>query len=270
MSAPAAPFDPHPAPPPVRRARLVVAYDGVGFHGFAEADGLPTVMGALRTALERIVQAPLAAVGAGRTDAGVHAWGQVVSLDLPESTDLGKLAHRLNRLCGPELVVREAAWCEDPEFNARFSARWRHYRYHVLASPVPVPALARTTWHVASPLDLRAMQLACDPFIGEHDFASFCRLPRVRPDQPAPSLRRRVLLARWSEVGSDYGPVLRFEVRANAFCHQMVRSMVGTMVAVGAGRRTAGDILGILARRDRRAAGEVAPAHGLTLWEVGY
>lgn len=268
MSTPELPFT--DGSPVSRRARLTVAYDGRGFHGFAEAAGQRTVMGELRAAIERITQRPADPVGAGRTDAGVHGWGQVVSLDLPADTDLDRLSHRLTRLCGPEIAVRDAAWCADPEFSARFSARWRHYRYHVLNSPRPVPAFAATTWHVAAPLDLWAMQLACDPLIGEHDFGSFCRLPKVRPEQPVPSLRRRVLLAQWSTVDSDYGPLLRFEIRANAFCHQMVRSIVGTMVDVGSGKLHAGEVRGILLARDRRAAGQVAPPHGLTLWEVGY
>jgi tRNA pseudouridine38-40 synthase len=92
----------------------------------------------------------------------------------------------------------------------------------------------------------------------------------VRADQPVPSLRRRVLLARWQEVNSDFGPLLRFEIRANAFCHQMVRSLVGTMVDIGAGKISAGDMRGILLERARRAAGQIAPPQGLTLWEVGY
>ncbi|MFN8020925.1 MAG: tRNA pseudouridine(38-40) synthase TruA [Acidimicrobiales bacterium] len=279
MTTPELPFDgaadrdaptPVPAPAVLRRARLTVAYDGRGFHGFAEATGQRTVMGDLRAAIERVIQRPVDPVGAGRTDAGVHGWGQVVSLDLPDGTDLDRLRHRLTRLCGPDIAVREAEWCADPDFNARFSATWRHYRYHVLAAPTPVPALAATTWHVAAPLDLWAMQLACDPFIGEHDFGSFCRVPKVRPDQQVPSLRRRVLLAQWSRVESDYGPLLRFEIRANAFCHQMVRSIVGTIVDVGSGKLHAGEVRGILLARDRRAAGQVAPPHGLTLWEVGY
>jgi tRNA pseudouridine38-40 synthase len=278
MTTPELPFDAEtpvvaPGAEPVtelRRARLLVAYDGAGFHGFAEAPGQRTVMGELRSAVDRVTRSPSDPVGAGRTDAGVHAWGQVVSLDLPGSVDLARLAHRLTRLCGPEIVVRRADWCDDPAFSARFSAQWRHYRYHVLPAAEPVPALARTTWHVRVPLDLRSMQLACDPIIGEHDFSSFCRAPKPRQGHDAPSLRRRVMLARWSEVGSDYGPLLRFEVRANAFCHQMVRSLVGTMVDVGAGKLHAGDVRGILLRRDRHGAGQVAPPHGLTLWEVGY
>lgn len=251
------------------RARLVVAYDGSAFHGFAEQQATPTVMGELRTALERICRTPLELTGAGRTDAGVHAWGQVVSGDLPPDVEIESLARRLTRMCAPSIVVRSAEWAAS-DFDARFSAVWRHYRYTVLPAPQPVPALAGTAWHVPHRLEPWTMQLACDPLIGEHDFSTFCRRPKVDDGVEPPSMRRRVLLAHWSEVASDYGPLLRFDIRANAFCHQMVRSIVGTMVDVGLGRRHAGDITGMLARRDRSAAGQVAPPHGLTLWEVGY
>ncbi|MEN9506467.1 MAG: tRNA pseudouridine synthase [Actinomycetota bacterium] len=253
----------------MRRVRLVVAYDGSAFHGFAEQDATPTVMGVVREALERICRVPLVLTGAGRTDAGVHAWGQVISGDLPDHVEIEALARRLTRLCAPSIVVRSAEWAA-PDFDARFSAQWRHYRYTVLAAPSPVPALAATAWYVPHRLELWTMQLACDPLIGEHDFTSFCRRPKAAGDVPAPSMRRRVHLARWSEVGGEYGPMLRFEIRANAFCHQMVRSIVGTMIDVGLGRRHAGEISGMLAARDRSAAGQVAPPHGLSLWEVGY
>jgi tRNA pseudouridine38-40 synthase len=276
MSTPELPFEELAPAVPVsvsdarRRARLLVAYDGSGFRGFAESAGQRTVMGELRSTIERITRIAIEPVGAGRTDAGVHAWGQVVSLDLPDRIDLERLAFRMNRMLGPEIVVREARWCDDPAFDARFSAQWRHYRYHVLDRPVPVPALVSSAWHVHLPLDLWAMQLACDPLIGEHDFDSFCRLPKVRAEQPVPTLRRRVLLANWTRLDSDYGPMLRFDIRANAFCQQMVRSIVGTIVDVGVGRFHAGEMRGILLARSRQAAGRIAPPHGLTLWEVGY
>src|SRR5436190_2482122 len=129
-------------PVALRRARLVVAYDGTDFSGFAESGGgVVTVMGVLRQAIERVAGVPVDFVGAGRTDAGVHAWGQVISGDLPESTDLANLAHRLNRMCGPAISVRAAEWAEDAEFSARFSATWRRYRYTVLNQPAAVPLL---------------------------------------------------------------------------------------------------------------------------------
>jgi tRNA pseudouridine38-40 synthase len=254
----------------LRRARITVAYVGTDFRGFAEADGVRTVMGDLRAAIETIVRTQVSPVGAGRTDAGVHGWGQVVSLDLPDDFPLADLQRRLNRMLAPSISVREAAWTDDPEFSARFSALWRHYRYDVLNTPIPDPFRATTAWHVPQPLNLWAMQLACDPLIGEHDFASFCRRPKVAEGVTPPSLRRRVISAEWSAVTDDRQDLLRFEIRANAFCHQMVRSIVGTLVEVGLGKLKAGDIRGILLRGDRQAAGSVAPPHGLVLWEVGY
>ena len=255
----------------LRRARLTVAYDGTSFHGFAENDGVRTVMGELRDAVEKVVRQHVDIVGAGRTDAGVHGWGQVVSCDLPAETDLEGLVRRINRMCSPAVVARDAQWTESPDFSARFAAKWRHYRYDIWNSPHPNVFLAATAWHVVPPLSLPSLRLSCDPLIGELDFSSFCRRPKTVPGQPEPSMTRRVMLARWSEVPTDYGPgLLRFEIRANAFCHQMVRSIVGTMVDAGSGRLHAGDVRGILLTKDRQAAGQVAPPHGLCLWEVGY
>jgi len=255
----------------VRRARLTVAYNGTSFHGFAENDGVRTVMGELRDAVERVVRQPVDLVGAGRTDAGVHGWGQVVSCDLPDDIDLDVLVRRINRMCGPQVVARSAAWATTPEFSARFSAKWRHYRYDVWNAPEPNSFLAATSWHIPTTLSMHALRLSCDPLIGEHDFSAFCRKPKLVEGQPEPSMKRNVMLARWSEVSTDYGSgLLRFEIRANAFCHQMVRAVVGTMVDAGAGRLHAGDIRGILLAKDRQNAGQVAPPHGLTLWEVGY
>jgi len=253
------------------RARFTVAYDGAAFHGFAANEGVATVAGTLLATLSRIVGTELELTGAGRTDAGVHGWGQVISLDLPPGTDLENLAHRVNRMCGPQIAVRDPAWVAD-DFDARFSAQWRHYRYTVLNTPEPHPLLARVAWHVPQPLDLAVLRLAADPLVGEHDFASFCRKPKLPANAPPASLVRRVLSTRWSEVSDDtFGvPLLRFEIRANAFCHQMVRAITGTLVDVGLGRIDAGDITAVLAARDRRAAGQVAPPHGLTLWAVGY
>jgi tRNA pseudouridine38-40 synthase len=251
----------------MRRARLTVAYDGTGFRGFAPNPGVRTVMGELSDAVATVVRRPVELTGAGRTDAGVHAWGQVVSGDLPDDVDLDDLGRRLNKLCAPAIAVRDLAWVDD-DFDARFSATWRHYRYDVWNGSTPNPLLAARAWWVHQPLARWALQAACDPLIGEHDFASFCRRPKVADGEPEPSLVRRVLSARWSELADPHH--LRFEIRANAFCHQMVRSIVGTLVDVGLGKASPGDIRGILVRRDREAAGQVAPPYGLVLWEVGY
>jgi tRNA pseudouridine38-40 synthase len=253
--------------------RALVAYDGAAYHGFAENVGVATVAGTLTTTLTRVLRDPVELTGAGRTDAGVHARGQVVSFDAPAATDLDKVQRSVNSLCAPSIVLREIAWAAD-DFDARFSAVWRRYRYQVLNRAWPDPLLAPTTWHVSAPLDLLAMQLACDPFVGEHDFTSFCRRPKVVADAGAdhapPSMVRRVLEARWERVGGDDPDLLWFHIRATAFCHQMVRSIVGYLVDVGQGRHHAGDVLTALRARDRAAAGTVAPAQGLVLWEVGY
>jgi tRNA pseudouridine38-40 synthase len=241
--------------------RLLVGYDGTGFHGFAAQRDQRTVEGTLAKALARVLHQGVALACAGRTDAGVHAWGQVVTFPAPPGLEPDRLQASLNGMLGPEIVVREADLAP-PGFDARHSAQWRHYRYTVVNRPEPDPFLARYAWWVAAPLEPAALHLAADPFVGEHDFSSFCR----RPADDA-SLRRRVLRSSWTDLGDG---ILRYEVRADAFCWQMVRSMVGTMVDVGTGKRRPGDLMGIIRRRDRAAAGTIAPPHGLCLWEVGY
>lgn len=245
---------------------MLVAYDGTDFHGFAEQPGPRTVAGTLREAIEKVLRRPVELTCAGRTDRGVHAWGQVVSFDVPAETDLEALHRSLVKLCGPQVVVRELAPAP-ADFDARFSARARTYRYTVLNRPVPDPFLTRTTWHVPAPLDPDLLALACDPFLGEHDFSAFCRRPKVGPGEEPVSLVRRVLRAGWTDLGEG---VLRFEVTATAFCHQMVRSVVGTIVAAGHGQLRAGDIMGILRAGDRSQAAPIAPPQGLCLWHVDY
>jgi len=259
-------IDPRVVAPPAghHRVRMTVAYRGGGFRGMAANEGVRTVAGTLVAALEPVLgSAPVLSV-AGRTDAGVHAWGQVVSFDVADDAPVAEvLARAVNARCAPELVVRHAAPCP-PTFDARFSARRRTYRYRVLNGAVPDPFLAEVALWVPRPLDLAALRLSCDPVIGLHDFASFCRRPKVGGDA---ALDRRVLDARWSAVADDE---LRFEISATAFCHQMVRSLVGTMLEMGAGQRRPGEMAAILRSRDRAVAGQVAPPHGLCLWDVGY
>ena len=260
-----------PPAPGLRRVRAVIAYDGGAFHGFAPNDGIATVTGTLNATLARIVQTEIAVVGAGRTDAGVHARAQVISFDAPSVIDLARLQRSVNSMCAPSLVVRDIAWAAD-DFNARFSARWRHYRYAVLNAPWPDPLIANRSWHVRAPLDVLSMQLACDPFVGTHDFTSFCRQPKVsaaqRSTRPPRSMVRRIIDAHWDRPNDD--GVLMFHITANAFCHQMVRAIVGFLVEVGQGERHAGEVLAVLRAKDRSWAGIVAPAQGLTLWHVGY
>lgn len=280
------------------RWRLRVAYDGSGFHGFAAQEGLPTVAGTLAEALSRITRTPVTLTCAGRTDAGVHALDQMVHFDVPversAALEPAALIKSCNSQIGPAIVVRTAEIAPDG-FDARHSATSRRYRYLVVNAPVPDPLLAGLTWHVPDPLDLRAMVSAADALLGEHDFRAFCRrVPGTTADDPIP---RRVVDARWTKLdgrpsgartagtsdldaernaatGPSLAPVvgdlLAFEIEANAFCHQMVRSLVGTLVEVGRGRKRASDMLPILRSADRSQAGQPAPPHGLTLMVVRY
>lgn len=256
--------------PAVRRVRLLVAYDGGALHGFAINEGVSTVAGMLTDALSTIARRPIEIVGAGRTDAGVHAWGQVVSCDLPVDVDLDGLARRLTKMCAPSVVVRAVEVAPD-DFHARFSAQWRRYRYTILNEATPDPFLAATAWHVPVPLKVDLMRMAADPLIGEHDFSAFCRRPKTSAGEPEPSLVRRVLQIEWLDLESERGGrLLQCRIQATAFCHQMVRSIVGTLVDVGQGKITPGEITSILRGRRREGAGQVAPPQGLCFWEVGY
>ncbi len=249
------------------RLRLDLGYDGSGYRGFAENRGVDTVAGRLREALERVLRHPVDLTCAGRTDAGVHARGQVVSFDTTAAPDPERLRDSLNGLLGPSIVVRSVRTV-GADFDARFSATSRTYRYTVLNRDVPDPFRARTAWWVPEPLDRVALAEACPPLLGEHDFSSFCRRPRGDREV---SLVRRVRSAGWTELDDADGPgVLVFEISASSFCHQMVRSVVGLLVDVGRGRRTPADVQAAIAARDRARAGQLAPPHGLVLWEVGY
>lgn len=261
------------------RWRLKVAYDGSLFRGFAIQPGQPTVAGALVDALARATRGEIVLTCAGRTDAGVHALDQVVHFDLAKPVsdrlDPAQVLRSCNRQLAPSVVVREAGPV-DAHFDARRSATGRRYRYLVVNAPTADPMLAGLAWHVADPLELRSMSAAADALLGEHDFRAFCRrVPGTSPDLAIP---RRVVEARWSEVpGSPAnalvppeGRLLAFEIEANAFCHQMVRSLVGTLVDVGRGRKRASDILWILRSADRSQASQPAPPEGLTLTAVHY
>lgn len=256
-----------------RTVRLDLSYRGTGFRGFAANEGVRTVAGELSAALERILgEAPELTV-AGRTDAGVHATAQVVSFRVgreglqritggQSKSRLGRLALSLNRMLNPEIALTAASLADD-SFDARHSATGRAYEYRVRNAAVPDPRSADFEWHVAARLDIGQMNAAAGHFVGEHDFTSFCRRPKDRPDA---SLVRTVSTARWSGNGAE----MLFEIEANAFCHQMVRAIVGQCVALGRGDRAAGDVPAVLAARSRDAAAAIAPPHGLTLVSVSY
>lgn len=218
------------------------------------------MQGDLDAALERLLGAPVRSTGAGRTDAGVHALAQVVSVaDVPADVDTSRVKHALNAICGPSIAVTGIRLVED-SFDARFSARSRTYAYAVLLSDTPDPFLARTTLRHQAPLDVGAMREAAGHLVGRHDFSSFGRV-----EEGAAAERTLYELSLAQE-----GRLLRITARANAFIQQMVRSLVGTLLHVGEGRRTPGTMPGILEARDRSAAGPVAPPHALCLVAVEY
>jgi len=257
--------DPAPTPAPSdaerRTLKLVVAYDGTDFHGFAAQPGQRTVAGEIAAVVEKVLGHEVPLTCAGRTDTGVHAWAQVVSCAVDASADPGVLQRAVNGHLAPEVVVRSAE-IVDREFDARRSARWRKYRYTIVNRDAPDPFRARYAWWVPEPLDLARMRLASDPFLGEHDFSSFCR----KGPEGSTSVRR-VFVSEWRDEGDG---VLVYEIRASSFCWQMVRSIVGTLADVGIGKIRPGEILAILRARDRGAAGRLAPPSGLCLWDVGY
>jgi tRNA pseudouridine38-40 synthase len=255
------------------RLRLDVAYDGARFRGFAAQPGQRTVAGELAAALSTALRQPVDLTCAGRTDAGVHAAGQVVHTDVVGPVDCLSLVKAVNAMLGPAVVVRRAE-VAPPGFDARRSARARLYRYLILEGEGPDPLLSPLAWHVRDGLDMRAMAAGADALLGEHDFRAFCRRPPgTAPGEP---IRRRVLDASWREVPwtpGGLGPharLLRFDISAQSFCHQMVRSIVGTLTDVGRGRRRAADVTWMLTTGDRSQGVTMAPPHGLSLLAVDY
>ena len=237
---------------------LLVAYDGTDFHGFARQKHARSVQGLLEEKLSMLLRAPIETVGAGRTDAGVHASGQVVSFSAPRDVDPSWLQLRLNKLVAPEIVVR-AASVVAADFSARFSAQRREYEYRIYRSATPDPFRDRFSLWVPGPLSLSRMRAAARALVGEHDFTSFCR-------RGEGSMVRRVRAITFSSRGDE----LIVKIKADSFCHQMVRSIVGSLLEVGRGKRASGDVEEALRAKHRNAAGPVADARGLRLVRVSY
>jgi tRNA pseudouridine38-40 synthase len=240
--------------------RLDLAYDGTGFHGWARQPGVRTIQGEVEAALGRVLGEPPMLSVAGRTDAGVHAQGQVASFVTDGPVDVAQLHRALNGLLGPEIAVLGVRRVP-PGFDARRSAAARIYRYRVRVAGPPDPFEARFVWHRPGPLAIGRMRRAARHLVGEHDFASFCRTPP--PGSGTVRSLRRLTVA-------GAGDELHVVAEANAFCHQMVRSLVGTLVRVGAGGLDPESVPDVLVARTRSAAGPVAPPQGLTLVRVRY
>jgi tRNA pseudouridine38-40 synthase len=242
------------------RVRGVVAYDGTAYSGFQRQANAPTVQEALETALARVSRETVTVLASGRTDAGVHATGQVVAFDTAWRHGLNDLWRALNAVLPADIAflqIEEAA----PDFHPRYDAHSRRYRYAVHNAPVRDPLARRYSLHVAMSLDVAAMARAAQLLVGEHDFAAFGRSPK-----PSGPTVRRVLAAEW---GGD-APRLYFDIEANAFLYRMVRSIVGTLLQVGRGEMEVEEFAAVLASQDRSRAGPTAPPHGLYLVEVRY
>jgi tRNA pseudouridine38-40 synthase len=257
----------------VRTIKLTLWYDGTAFSGWQRQDGRRTVQGLLEEALHAIAGSPVACVAAGRTDAGVHAAAQVVSVQLESTLTRADLLRATNARLPDDLRVRDVDDAPST-FHARRDAVSKTYRYSLWLGAEPGPFLRHVVWHIGEPLDVDAMMRAAAALEGEHDFAAF----QSTGSSVATSVRR-VLSSRFELAGPRTGPLLPappearllcYEITATGFLRHMVRTMVGTLVDIGRGRWSADDMTRILASRDRAQAGATAPPHGLMLWEVHY
>lgn len=260
--------------------KLTLAYDGTEFRGWQVQPEAPTVQGELQAALGRVTGETPLPQGSGRTDAGVHALGQVASFALRAPIPPDNLRRALNRTLPAAIRVLDARVAAEG-FHARHSARAKTYEYRILtesAQPGSVcpPFVARYVYACPWALEMDAMQRAAAYFEGEHDFVSFAatdpdlamRQEDARNDPP--TAIRTIFASRWERLQSEVGEMLVYRVRGNGFLHHMVRNLVGTMVEVGRGARSAEAIPAIVAARSRAAAGPTTPARGLFLHSVEY
>ncbi len=252
----------------MRVIKLTLAYDGTDYVGWQRQPNGPSIQALVEGALAPIEGRPVTVAGAGRTDAGVHALGQVASVELSAAIDPETLARALNATLPPDVRVLEAAEAA-PGFHARFSATGKTYRYQIRQTPFVSPFEHRYVWHLARPLDVAAMADAARAFEGRHDFSAFQAagsevattvrtVSGVRVETHAPA------------APPDAGLLVVVEIDADGFLRHMVRTIVGTLVEVGAGRRAASDVAALLQARDRGQAGATAPARGLMLVRVAY
>jgi tRNA pseudouridine38-40 synthase len=240
--------------------KLTLEYDGTNYSGCQLQPRHDSIQGRIEAALETIFAAPVRVFGAGRTDAGVHARGQVASINIPRPFDREELQRALNSLLPADIVVRDLVTVADG-FDPRHDARSRVYEYRVLNRKIASAFEHRYSWLVRDDLDLDAMNASAQVFLGEHDFAAFRSL-----GSEVKSTVRRVLASEWTRTGD----VLIYRIEANSFLRHMVRAMVAAMIDAGRGRLDANKVATILDGRDRHAAPANAPPGGLYLVEVRY
>lgn len=248
---------------------LDIAYNGEAFCGFARQPGLLTVQGEIEKALSVILRYDVETTCAGRTDSGVHARGQVVSFDVPDGAMDGRRPDRFLRSVDAlthDDIVATNLLRRPSGFSARFDAKVREYRYFISPHPQPPIFMRDFSWHVAASLDLDAMRAGAAHLVGEHDFKSFCMAASAEGRRTW----RHVNEISIFETNEMDEHLVVVKIVGNAFLHSMVRSIVGTLVAVGRGRRDPDWVARVLEACDRQAAGENAPAKGLVLWKVEY
>lgn len=253
--------EPAPLDPPCRTFKLTIEYDGRAYAGWQYQVNGPSLQGLLEDKLAILVQMQGRLMGASRTDAGVHAFGQVISFRAVTPRTPQDLMFRMNAILPADVAVR-AASVEADDFHARYSARGKRYRYQLWNARERSVFLAPFAWHVTRPLDVPAMKRAAALLVGEHDFSAF----RAKDCQAKHAVR----MLRALEVDDSRAPLVCIEAQSRAFLKHMVRNLVGTLVDVGRGKRTPEDVTAILESRDRTRAGRTAPAHGLCLLWISY
>lgn len=251
--------------------KLVLAYDGTDYVGWQRQPNGTSIQALVEDALAPIAGTPVTVAGAGRTDAGVHALGQVASVALTASVEATTLARALNATLPPDVRVREVTTVA-PEFHARFSAKSKVYRYQIRQAPVAGPFEHRYVWHVPQALDVGAMADAARPLGGRHDFAAFrgSGSDIATTERTVLAISVREAPAPAEDAGAVAGRLVALEIEADGFLRHMVRTIAGTLVEVGLSRRAAADVAAALEARDRRRAGPTAPAQGLFLVSVRY
>jgi tRNA pseudouridine38-40 synthase len=249
----------------MRYIKLTIAYDGTDFHGWQIQKDKPTVQGEIAGVLCRIAQEQIHLHGSGRTDAGVHALGQVGSFKTQSTLSAGEFQRALNAILPPTIRIMEAAET-GPDFNARWSARAKIYRYRIYRGQVVPPSEWRYVLHYPFPLDEDKMREAAAKFVGMHDFASFAASTGSEDDDKERSTEREIFST--DLVRSADNEELIFTVRGRSFLRYMVRKMVGTLLDVGRGRLQPDDIERLFALRDRSKSGPTVPSQGLCMVKV--
>jgi tRNA pseudouridine38-40 synthase len=246
----------------MKNFKLIIEYDGTNYNGWQRQAAEPTVQAEIEETLSVMTRADITLIGAGRTDAGVHALGQAAHFRCETRLEPEAILKGLNSLLPPDIAIRDC--CLVPQdFHARFAAQSKIYRYRILNRAARAAVGRNYSWFIHRPLDIRVMQQAAHCIVGRHDFKAF-----ESSGSPRAHTVRHVMAAEWVEEREQ--GLLTFQIEADGFLRCMVRNIVGTLVAAGLGRIQPADVAGILASRDRRRAGATAPPQGLFMVAVKY